>query len=194
MAAYAGSNRDSLPVANASLGGGTWWDVKHRDSRSNSANLFTLKRQGFIPLTALACPGNPKAQTTCTDDACDWGCLDEVSYSYQIMFGPQKPAWCRSGNCAILADRSPIIPQSQAGPLIDPFANAPNHRGAGQHLLHNDGSLTWETSPVLKSGDNIWLPKSAEQVVNQLTPDRRRQAPALKGVEMPATDDTFLGP
>jgi hypothetical protein len=194
MATYAGSNRDSLPVANASLGGGTWWEVG-KPAHSNSANLFTLTKAGYVPVQALACPGNPRAVLACSQDACDWNCLDEVSYSYQIMFGPQKPEW-RKGDAVILADRSPIIPQNVRGQPFDPFANTTNHKGSGQHLLRNDGSVAWTTSPILKNGDNIWLPRDLEVVVNKIASNQRRfDKPLLKGTETPeGSDDTFLGP
>src|SRR5690606_33034858 len=92
MSSYAHSNRDSLPMATASLGGGHWWDVGSPRS-SNSANLYTLARDGYVTLATLACPGNPSAPTRVpSPDARDWRRLEEISYSYQIMFGP-RPAW-----------------------------------------------------------------------------------------------------
>lgn len=192
MATYAGSNRDALPMATASLGGDTWWKVGTPTS-SNSANLYTLARSGYVPLETLACPGNPKAARIAPADASDWKCLDEISYSYQLMFGPQRPAW-RRGSAVLLADHSPVIGPAQRHEQVDPFANALNHKGAGQHVLCNDGTVCWETSPVLKNGDNIWLTRALEQVVSQLKGDRQRQSPPLNGTEMPDVDDTFLVP
>jgi hypothetical protein len=183
MSTYAGSNRDSLPMAAASLGGGRWWDVG-TPQHSNSANLYTLAHDGYLKLATLACPGNPEAPTATTGgDARDWRRLEEISYSYQIMFGP-RPAWNNGQVMVVLADRSPVVLRAVRGEPIDPFANAPNHRGAGQHLLSTDGSVTWATSPVLKNGDNIWLPRAYEL----------RPRP-LSGTELPAAaDDTCLGP
>lgn len=193
LSSYASSYRDALPVANASLAGGPWW--KTGAPQSNSANLFTLPREGYLPLKTLACPGNSRAITSCPAGARDWGCLEEVSYSYQIMFGPQRPAWKQQGRTVVLADRSPIVLQSVRGEPIDPFANAPSHRSAGQHVLHNDGSASWERSPELAGGDNIWLPRSIEAVVHQVTTQPRRRLQPLLGTETPdAADDAFLGP
>jgi len=194
MSMYAGSNGDSMPVAMASLGGGKWWDVGVPSAPSNSANLYTLARDGYIPLASLACPGNPSAPTSpAAPGTQDWRCLEEVSYSYQIMFGP-RPEWNGTHRMPVLADRSPVILRAIRGEQIDPFANAPNHRGVGQHLLYNDGSVSWATSPVLPSGDNIWLPRAIEVRIRQL-PGHSRLPNPLLGTEVPgSTDDACLGP
>jgi hypothetical protein len=195
MSTYAGSNRDSMPVAMASLGGGKWWDVGVPSAPSNSANLYTLARDGYIPLANLACPGNPSAPTApAGPDAHDWRRLEEVSYSYQIMFGP-RPEWNGPNRMPVLADRSPVILRAIRGEFIDPFANAPNHRGAGQHLLYNDGTVSWAKSPVLESGDNIWLPRAIEVVIQQTLAGRSRLPNPLQGTELPGgADDACLGP
>jgi hypothetical protein len=197
MSSYASSNRDSLPVATASLDGGKWWDVGHprQDGRlqSNSANLFTLTHDGYEKLQALACPGNPRAACTAPPGARDWSCLEEVSYSYQIMFGPQRAAW-RQGNTVVVADRSPIVARSIRREPFDPFANSLNHQGAGEHILYNDGNVTWAPSPILANGDNIWLPHQIEIVISHFAVRPRQMAP-LQGTEMPsAADDAFVGP
>lgn len=191
MSSYASSNRDSLPIATASLGGGKWWDVD--SNHSNSSNLYTLARDGYTTLASLACPGNPSAATAApSPEARDWRRLEEVSYSYQIMFGPAKPNWAYGPRTVVLADRSPVVLRAIRGELIDPMANAPNHKGAGQHALSNDGSVLWATSPVLKNGDNIWLPKVLEMRVQQVS---GRGMTPLVGNEVPASpDDTCLGP
>lgn len=192
MSTYAGSNRDALPMATASLGGGKWWDVGAPTKVSNSANLYTLARDGYLSLANLACPGNPAAPTgQPAPGAWDWRRLEEVSYSYQLVFGP-RPAWNGGPRMPILADRSPVVLRAIRGEAIDPFANAPNHRGAGQHMLANDGSVMWATSPVLKNGDNIWLPRAVEARVRQMSGQSMRP---LEGTELPgAVDDVVLGP
>lgn len=188
MSSYAHSNRDSLPMATASLGGGHWWDVGSPRS-SNSANLYTLARDGYVTLATLACPGNPSAPTRVpSPDARDWRRLEEISYSYQIMFGP-RPAWNGPHRVVILADRSPVVLRAVRGERPDPMANAPNHQGAGQHLLVNDASVSWAGSPVLPNGDNIWLPRHLE------VRSGRIRGTGLSGRELPAgPDDTCLGP
>lgn len=193
MSSYAATYADSLPIATASLGKGRWWDVG-RPQHSNSANLYTLARTGYAELETLACPGNRAAPTAMLQpDAKDWRRLSEVSYSYQILFGPQRPAWNHGARIVILADRSPVVPRAVRGEMIDPFANALNHGGAGQHVLFNDGAAVWMRTPVLENGDNIWLPRAIEVQIEQMS--GRGSIRPLSGTELPtAVDDVFLGP
>ncbi len=195
MGTYASANRDSLPMTTASLApGGTWWQVGKEPQQSNSANLFTLTRAGYVPISTLACPGNPSAPTAnVSPGAVDWRRLEEVSYSYQIMFGPQRPNWNRGAESVVLADRSPVVLHAIRGEAVDPCSNAPNHACEGQHLLRNDGSVLWAASPVLANGDNIWLPRSVELRIRHLL--GQKPVSPIQGNEMPdAADDTFLGP
>ncbi len=193
LASYAGAHRDSLPMAAASLDGRPWWNTGRDPAHSNSANLFQLHRAGYVPLAALACPGNPNAVTAdASPDSRDWRSLDEISYSYQIMFGPQRPAWNNPG-AVVLADRSPVILAAVRGQAVSPLANAPNHAGAGQHVLLTDGSVRWLRSPILDTGDNIWLPRPVERRIDLIR--TARGLPPLSGTETPAdASDAFLGP
>jgi hypothetical protein len=197
MSSYAGSNRDALPMANASLGGGRWWDVAPDSTTSNSSNLYTLARDKYTTLASLACPGNPNAPTApANDEARDWRRLEEVSYSYQIMFAAPsaRPNWSSGPRTVVLADRSPVVLRASRGEDFDPFANAPNHGGVGQHVLSNDGSVQWCTTPVRANGDNIWLPRSIEVHLQRVTGRSPSLAP-ITGQELPASpDDTVLGP
>jgi hypothetical protein len=190
--AYAGAYREVLPVVSASLGGGKWWEVG-QPQHSNSANLYALVHAGYTGIDSLACPGNPAAVTAvATPDARDWRTLDEVSYSYQIMFGRAQPRWNDARRTVVLADRSPVVLRSVRNQTIDPFANAPNHRSRGEHLLWNDGSAQWVRSPVLKSGDNIWLNHASEHAANLIG---GKPLGPLQGTETPdSADDVCLGP
>jgi hypothetical protein len=191
MGAYANSNRDSMPLTTAGLGNGKWWDVGK--GHSNSANLFTLARTGYTHLDTLACPGNPTAvRGPASPEATDWRSLHEISYSYQIMMGRERPLWMSGKRAVILADRSPVVLRSVRGEMFDANANAPNHRSRGQHLLYNDGSAEWAKSPTLPSGDNIWITRGLELRVDFLA---GRPLRPLQGTEIPdAADDACLGP
>jgi hypothetical protein len=93
----------------------------------------------------------------------------------------------------VSADRSPVVLRAVRGQLMDPFANSPNHQGAGQHVLYNDGSAGWLRMPVLEAGDNIWLPRAVEIRLEQMT--GRGPIQPLSGTEIPGgADDVFLGP
>lgn len=193
MAAYAGSNRDQMPMATASLGGGRWWDVGAPNGSSNSSNLFTLAKTGFASLASLACPGNPDAcRTGLTADARDWRNLKEVSYSYQIMFGPARRTLHGAERAPVLADRSPVVLRAVRGEVIDPWENSPNHADRGQELLFTDGSSQWLRTPMRKNGDNIWLPRVVEDALRQAA---LSQGLRLHGTETPqGADDVFLAP
>ncbi len=189
MAAYA-SNYGSLPQASASLAGNPWWEVGQNPAHSNSANLFTLARDGFVEIAQLASPTNPLAPTSATGrDASDWGSLEEVSYSYRNMFGGKNREFDLTPGSALLADRSPIVPPSRRGEAARADANSRNFGGRGQHLLFGDGSVVWLTSPVLENGDNIWLPGSVER---DLARDGRATLSGRETADGPA--DAFLVP
>lgn len=192
MGSYAGANRDALPMASAGLPGRLWWNVG-RPEESNSANLFELTRQEYVGLDSLACPGNRVAPTRLTDPAArDWRRLDEVSYSYRIMFGNDRPRWSSPGSVVLLADRSPVVQRAVLGQPIHPMENSHNHGRRGQNVLFNDGSVQWLETPELSNGDNIWLPRDIEIVLDHLT---GRRASPLNGFETPAgVEDAFVGP
>jgi len=85
-----------------------------------------------------------------------------------------------------------VVLRAIRGEQFDSGANAPNHRGEGQHMLRNDGSVKWASTPVLPNGDNIWLPRAIEIRIQQMS---GKSMPPLYGTELPAdADDTVLGP
>lgn len=193
MGLYSGSNDGALPMATASLAGTPWWFVGNAE-QSNSANLYTLVRDGYACRTNFAAPGN-RASVECTLDPAraDWGCIEEVPYSYQNQFARKRPVWRQAGEQIVLADRSPVILRAVRGLWVDPLENSPNASGKGQHALRLDGAVVWLTSPVLASGDNIWLPRSIEDVLRRAANARR--AEPLRGVEQPECEtDVFLVP
>ncbi len=192
MGSYAGANRDALPMASAGLPGRLWWNVG-RPEESNSANLFELSRQDYVGLDSLACPGNRIAPTRLTDPAArDWRRLEEVSYSYRIMFGNDRPQWSSPSSVVLLADRSPVVQRAVLGQPIHPMENSHNHGRRGQNVLFNDGSVVWLETPELANGDNIWLPRDIEILLDHLS---GRRAMPLNGFETPAgVEDAFVGP
>jgi hypothetical protein len=199
LGTYGGDYRNALPVAAAGLGGPSWWDVGAGPGRSNSANLFTLAKNKYASLRDLACPGNAAAPCgSCDPAANDWGCLPEVSYSYQIMFGPQRPAWAMGPSVVVLADASPVIRRQRAGLAWHPTQNSANHGGSGQWIVRNDGSGGWLSSPIHK-GDNIWLPGVVEVALRKIQDQVRAGATSgtieIRGNELPdSSQDSFLGP
>lgn len=167
---YTNDYKDQLPVAAASFGG-SWLNVGTTPDRSNSANLYTLARTGYTPLQTLACEGNPNAcRAPVKAGAMDWDALQDVSYSYYIMFGKQRPTPHSNPATIILTDKSPIPVRLANGETFPfPSENSPNHGGQGQFGLRADGSAIWSSSPQVGS-DNLWLTRSQEKVWNAIQP------------------------
>jgi hypothetical protein len=190
---YAGSNRDTLPMATAAFGP-TWMNVGSTPDQSNSANLYTLIRTDHASLADLACPSNPNAPTEHADpEAWDWKSIEELSYSYRIMpsgglklHDPAQPV-----RVVVMSDRSPVTLRAIRGVPIIPEENSPNHNYAGQHILKLDGSTSWLTRPVLENNDNLWLPRPVEQAIHQV----RNRMGIIEGNEQPdGPTDAFVGP
>lgn len=191
MGQYTNDFNGELPMAAASMAGQPWWDVQRDKAVSNSSNLFTLARKNYAPLSSLACPGNADAcrSASCEPDAVDWSSLKEVSYSYQIMFGQHRPVWKGATQRVVLADRSPVVRRAVMHQAIRPDENSVSHDGAGQQVLFSDGSVRWLRTPVLPSGDNIWLPMPTVMLNQQPT------GIEIHGNELPTSpDDGFVGP
>ncbi len=189
---YAGANADMLPMASAGFGG-SWMDVGN-PARSNSANLYTLPREGYLRLDDLASPSNPHAPRGNPESgAMDWKSMDEISYSYRIMSNGGlrlSVATPTTTRVVVMADRSPVTLRVARGQVVFPEENTPNNHGRGQHVLRLDGSSLWAKSPVI-DGDNIWLPRHIEDIIREV----RSQMGVIQGNEMPASEtDAFVGP
>ncbi len=194
LGAYTQDNDDMLPMVTAGFGSSPWWNVGRDPTSSNSANLYTLAREQYARLAEMACPGNPRAITAPrSPDARDWSTLDEISYSYRVMARPERSIWGTPSQLVVVADRSPVVLRAVRGQVIYPMESSPNHRGQGQHALTADGATQWMDTPVLPSGDNIWLPKSIEMIIDFAA--RRRGIDPIHGTEAPADrQDSFVGP
>lgn len=218
---YSNDFAGSLPVASASTAGDLWWDVGQGVDRSNSANLFSLRRNKYTTLDHLACNGNPTAARNLPQEAVDWRNLDEVSYSYYVMFAHQRPNWhtpnvqstiAQPAKTVVLTDASPVIRRALRGETIYINENSPNHAGTGQWAVRADGSAVWMQTPH-NDGDNIWLPANLEEAIRQASEKMsegetsgrvdllsreaaaRQRAARLKGNEAPSSvEDSFVGP
>lgn len=161
-----------------------WWQVGQAEG-SHSANLFALVALGYTELDDLSCPGNALAPVNLDTAAhTDWRSPEEVSYSYRFFRG-KAPRLSGPIRYIVLVDKSPVVDRARRGEQFDPAARSINHRGHGQNLLLNDGSVRWVSSPVLESGDNLWLPRSLEDGSSRRMTGRERP----EGLE-----DAFVGP
>lgn len=186
FSSYAADHDGHLPqtAGLGAVGSMPWWNVG-QEKASNSSNLYRLADLGYVQFADLACPGNPDACPCPSHEAArDWESLEQVSYSYRVPSG-LRPMLEQGGTVVLMADRSPVILRAVRGEAIDPNAVSPNHGGRGQHVLFGDGSVRLLLTPLLDSGDNLWLPREAEG----------QAAPTLTGTETPAdASDAFVGP
>jgi hypothetical protein len=188
---YGADFRGLLPVAsqpNQRRSDAPWWNVGNGPAQSNSANLFTIHVASYAPIEATCCPGNPKGCRTSMPNRTDWNTLEQVSYSYYVMFGETTPSWDgragESNTTVVLADSSPVIRRAVRNQVVSVGENSANHSGSGQRVLRVDGSSDWLATPYdagpgrntrrhnpqgqrqrLGTADNIWLPVSLEETL-----------------------------
>lgn len=210
IASYAEASKGSLPLATASVGGLPWWEVG-RPEHSNSANLFTLARESFVGLPALACAARRRCELSdCGAGARDWKRLDDVTYSYRVMFGSARPRLGDPVDTVVVSDASPVVRRAVRGEVIFPTENSGNHDGHGQNVLRLDGSGRWMATPITEGGDNIWLPRSLEDTLRRIAGrlpagssalvrvqgwEGPRKVDPIRGNEVPAdAGDAFVGP
>jgi len=183
---FGASNDNRLPQAERATDTSAampWWNVGQKPS--HSANLYVLIRDGYVLISDLACPGNQSAPVNLTDpNATDWKSPSEVSYSYQL-FGRTPPRLTSDTRMVLLTDKSPVVDRARRGESFNPMAPSHNHSSRGQNVLFSDSSVQFLGTPVLDTGDNIWIPRSADG----------RDRSTLTGREAPfSRDDAFVGP
>ena len=188
MGQYANDFSGRMPTAAAGLGG-SWWNVG-QPGQSNSQNFFALASGEYIPVASLACAGNASCLQTLGASARDYSCRERIGYSMQVG-RPGEALMLTGAKRTIVADRSPVTMRAIRNEMIDSQENSPNHGGRGQQLLDNTGSVVWATSPVDRTGDNVWLPRAAEA---ELVRTGRRWLAPMLGNEIPSTGDVLVGP
>lgn len=184
LALYAQDHGGLLPRS-GSAAERPWWEVG--GAHTHTAGLFSLTKGGYASLEDMSCPGNLTALVRPESGAVmhDWRSHDEVSFSYQSPSLQSAHRWTRPERVVVLADRSPVSDRARRGERVDPMARSLNHRGTGQNVLFNDGSVRFFESPILDGGDNLWLPRPLEGL------DR----PELTGRELAEdAEDAFVTP
>ncbi len=160
--------------------------------RTDTSNLFLLVKLGYSKPDLFVCPSvghKPQALNYPLSELSDFPSESLVSYSYQNMFGIDRPTLDSPQSFAILADRNPFLkfgPRPTIATLV--LVNiSPNHsRDRGQNVLRLDGSVSWNTTAQAGfKGDNIWRPADFTGKASDY----------LQGMEVPANEeDSFLGP
>jgi hypothetical protein len=168
MAGYAADSRGVLPRGPISVGD-PWLNVGQPDAlspagnfQSNSAHLFLLIREGYLPPDQLACTANSDAVTQpIALGQFDWSKPSAVSYSYQNQYTPRPLRLDRAlPSLAILADKNPLFVAVNGRIVFDPHRqhNSPSqlHNGEGQNVLSLDGNARWTAAPRFDE-DVIWI-------------------------------------
>ena len=140
----------------------------------------------------MNCPENKSAKREGDADAYDWPSAAAVSYSYQNQFATRVPTLERNAHNALLADKNPLFAgvsnlTDSRGKTVSYLPGIPNdspsyfHDNRGQNILMSNGAVSWQRSPYLQGGDNIWV--------------TNRPQDSYTGTETPTDpDDTFLVP
>jgi type II secretory pathway pseudopilin PulG len=95
-----------------------------------------------------------------------------VSYSYHMPYspGPSPETWLIRDIShparRVCADRNPYLDRNAPDPPGDPNGirsyNSASHFGRGQNVLHKDGHVKFETSPIVGlAGDNLYTYRSS---------------------------------
>jgi len=169
--AYAEAQAGFLPFADY-VPGGSWLagDPRHLPPASNTRHVFRLVRRGHIPnIRVFVCPAAKNGRPMLANDYRLFNDFAEPannSYSFVFMNHPQGKrvedlAGTASGPMVFAADRNPHFHQEGKSSLQTAaylVGNSLLHEnGAGQNVIHIDGSSGWFTSPnVGVDGDNIY--------------------------------------
>jgi hypothetical protein len=171
LAQYTADNKGALPRY-ATSPGSVWWNVgkvvKAPPKESNTANLFNLIRTGYVAASRLNCPDNAQASRDVDADAYDWPAATAVSYSYQNQFAPRVATLERNARNAVLADKNPLFMgvtnrSTSYLPGIPDDSPSYFHNNRGQNILMSHGGVSWQHTPLLSGGDNIWVTNGAHE-------------------------------
>jgi len=126
------------PTSDATAQRVDWRTYRHGD------NLETLCDRSYIGHRCLTCPG-------CANDRGAMA-LRVPAVGQRFSLATMKGM--------LVADANPAIERLRAGePPAPAFLDSSlNHRGRGQNVLFDDGSVRWLLSPVRANGDSIWSP------------------------------------
>lgn len=177
-----GSCADLMDACNANPGGLTRLDESDAHPQDGSTALsvtrayWMLVRSGETTAKQFICPssGDNADLTEQTDLFYDFFSMANISYAFQVPFGPQQtrasenidPRMPLGGDHGpySVSDQMPNPPQDyhqDTSPRVwQPF-NSPNHGGTsageGQNVLYQDGHATFERKPIVGiDGDNIY--------------------------------------
>jgi len=175
LASYISDHDGQIPTV-ATAQGAPWWKVGTQgpETPSNTRRAWLLVRGKYVPLSAFICParrdrGRPDPDTVLVERYNDFPARSFVHYSVRID-GPQAAAPALGRKRVFLADMNPLseefprefstIPSILLGDSLLK-ANSRNHRGRGQNVLLDDGSVEFtRTRRTSFSDDDIYTLKA----------------------------------
>ncbi len=190
-----GGQIPSVPMAQ----GAFWWMVGAKDPEnpSNTRRAWPLVRAKYVPLSAFCCParrdrGHPDPDTVLVEKYDDFPSRSLMDYSVRID-GPRASQPALGHKQVFLADMNPLSEEFPREFSTTPSivlrdsllkANSRNHRGRGQNVLFDDGSVEFtRTRRTSFSDDDIF------------TLQGMTRGCKVNGSERPSSNtDTFLVP
>ena len=198
LASYISDHDGQIPTVPMAQGG-PWWMIGAQgpENRSNTRRAWLLVKDRYVPLGVFTCParpdrGRPDPRTVLVERYNDFPDRSLMHYSARIDC-PQTAQSALGRKRVFLADMNPLseevprdistIPSIE---LCDSLlkANSRNHRGRGQNVLYDDGSVEFtRTRRTSFSDDDIYA-------LRGMTCGCK-----VNGCERPASDlDTFVAP
>ncbi|MCH7884329.1 MAG: hypothetical protein IIC01_03680 [Planctomycetes bacterium] len=143
---------------------------------STTRAYWMLVRSGAISVQGFICPssGDREVRTVNVRVFYDFSCYTNVSYGYQVPFGPRDARLTdgRDPRLVVAADKGPYYLDTfeptfltRTGDMLTlddaprrwrPY-NSPNHRRTGQNCLFLGGNVSFERDPAVGiDADNIY--------------------------------------
>ncbi len=193
------SDHDGLLPAVAMAPGSPWWKVGHQgqENFSNTRRLWLLVKNGYVQPDWFLCSGRREPYKVNYERFKIQNLDDFPSriYNHYSVRIPCPTADDRDLNQkgVLMADRNPLseeLPSDLSGSCKLPLeerlvrANSANHRGRGQNVLLNDGSVEFEKERHASiSNDDIFILQDM------------RCGMEVTGCELPSSSaDFFLAP
>ncbi len=198
LASYLNDHEGQLPAVAMPLGA-PWYRIGTQgpETPSNSRRAWLLVKLGYTPLSNCSCPGRAErsdidVKTIRVTQYDDFPARSLISYSMRIE-SPQSSQPALGRKRVFMTDLNPLseeFPRDLSTPasieLRDTLlkANSHNHRGCGQNVLFDEGSVEFtRTRHTSVSEDDFFI-------LRTMFPGQR-----VSGCERPdSDDDTFVGP
>jgi hypothetical protein len=197
-----GNEHDGFLPAVATKAGSPWWKVgsTQPENQSNTRHLWLLVKQGYLPPNVFVCPGGNREKILKFDfsptqiaQLTDFPDRQYITYSFKLICDPNKAVRSKL-NIPLMADANPIFEtclKNQACLSKTEFepvtlserllrVNSSSHRGKGQNIMFNDGTVQFSSQRVFGQDDDIFTLKGQD---------------IYRGTETPSNEaDVFLVP